>query len=147
MKERIEADLKAAMLGGDKVLTTTLRGLKAAILNVEVAQGLRDAGLADNEVIGLLQKEAKKRQESAELFGRGGNTVKQQEELVEKGVIEKYLPAQLGEDEITAIVDGVIAELGNEKQKMGQIMGAVKQKTGGSADGALVARLVSARLQ
>ena len=147
IKEQIEIDIKTAMLGGDKVLTTTLRGLKAAILSVEVANGARETGLPEAEVVSLLQKEAKKRQESADLFGQGGNLIKQQEELVEKHVIEKYLPAQMSEAEITVIVDEVVAEIGNEKQKMGQIMGAVKQKTGGNADGALVARLVNARLQ
>jgi uncharacterized protein len=147
IKEQIDADLKTALLGGDKVLATTLRGLKAAILNVEVAKNARETGLPEDEVIALLQKEAKKRTESADLFGQGGNTVKQQEELTEKAVIEKYLPAQLGEAEITAMVDEAIAATGaNSMQQMGQVIGAVKAKAGAAGDGALIARIVKEKL-
>ncbi len=148
IKEQIDQDLKAAMLGGDKTLATTLRGLKAAILNVEVAQGVRETGLPDDEVISLLQKEAKKRQESADLFGQGGNTEKSRAELEEKEVIAKYLPVQLSEEEIGVIVDEVIQTTGaSGMQAMGQVIGAVKAKAGAAADGAVIARLVKEKLQ
>jgi uncharacterized protein len=87
IKEQIDRDLKAAMLGGDKVLTTTLRGLKSAILYAEVASNQREAGLPDNEIVNLLGKEAKKRQESADLYRQGGNNEKAEAELAEKSVI------------------------------------------------------------
>lgn len=73
LKQKIEQDIKTAMLAGDKTLVMTLRGLKSAILYIEVAQGIRDTGLPDAEVIDLLAKEAKKRQESADLYKQGGN--------------------------------------------------------------------------
>ncbi|MDQ3093907.1 MAG: GatB/YqeY domain-containing protein [bacterium] len=147
LKTTIDADLKTAMLAGDKTLVMTLRGLKAAILTVEVAEGKRDEGLSDEAVISLFQKEAKKRQESADFFAQGGNTQKQQDELAEKIVIEKYLPAQLGETEIAEIIDTVIAETGASSMKqMGQVIGAVKSKTGASGDGATIARLVKEKL-
>ncbi|MGK2896375.1 MAG: GatB/YqeY domain-containing protein [Candidatus Saccharimonadales bacterium] len=145
-KQRIDADIKTAMLAGEKTLVTTLRGLKSAILYVEVAEGAREAGLAEEKVVAILQKEAKKRQESADLYAQGGNSEKQEAELVEKKVIEAYLPEQLSETQVSALVDEAVAALGSDKQKMGQIIGMVRSKSAGNADGALIARLVKERL-
>lgn len=147
IKQQIDSDIKTAMLAGDKETVTTLRGLKAVILNAEVAKNAREAGLADDEVVALLQKEAKKRQESADLFAQGGNTEKQQAELTEKEIIGKYLPKQMDEAELAGVVDSVIAELGvSGMQAMGQVIGVVKAKTGASADGAMIARIVKDKL-
>lgn len=147
IKQQIDSDIKTAMLAGDKETVTTLRGLKAVILNAEVAKNAREAGLADDEVVALLQKEAKKRQESADLFAQGGNTEKQQAELTEKEIIGKYLPRQMDEAELVGVVDSVIAELGvSGMQAMGQVIGVVKAKTGASADGAMIARIVKDKL-
>lgn len=147
VKQQIDADLKTAMLAGDKTLVTTLRGLKAAILNAEVAEGVRDAGLADDKIITLLQKEAKKRQESADLYIQGDREESARAELTEKTVIEKYLPAQLSEEEITALVDEAVAASDAQgMQAMGQVIGAVKAKAGASADGAAIARIVKEKL-
>jgi uncharacterized protein YqeY len=147
VKQQIDADLKTAMLAGDKTLVMTLRGLKSAILYVEVAENARDQGLAEDKVITVLQKEAKKRLESADLYKQGGNAEKQQAEMNEKKVIEKYLPQQLSEDEIGKIIDEVITSTGaSGLQAMGQVIGAVKVKTGASADGAVIARLTKEKL-
>jgi uncharacterized protein YqeY len=147
IKQQIEVDLKTAMLAGDKTLVTTLRGLKSAILNVEVAEGTREEGLGDDKIIQLFMKEAKKRQESAELFTQGGNLEKAEEERAEKIVIEKYLPAQMSEEEIEQLVQDVITETGaSGMQAMGQVIGAVKAKTGAAADGSIIARLVKEKL-
>jgi uncharacterized protein YqeY len=143
LKARIDQDLKTALLAGDKVLATTLRGLKSVILYAEVAKGNREQGLPDEEIVSLLSKEAKKRQESADLFTRGGNAEKATAELAEKKAIEVYLPAQLADEDIAAIVSEVIAELGaSGPSAMGQVIGAVKQKTAGQADGGRIAQLV-----
>lgn len=147
IKEQIDQDLKTAMLSGDRTLTTTLRGLKSAILNVEIAKSARETGLPEEEVTSILQKEAKKRQESADFFGQGGNTEKQQAELAEKEVIAKYLPEALSEEDLSALVEAAVTEVGSDKQKMGQIIGVVKQKAGAGADGAVIARLVREKLQ
>lgn len=147
IKQQLDQDLKTAMLAGDKVLVTTLRGLKAAILNAEVAENARDAGLAEDKVISLLQKEAKRRQESADLFAQGGNSEKAEAELKEKAVIEAYLPAQMSEAELSTLIDAVIAQTGaSGMQMMGQVIGAVKAKAGASADGGTIARLVKEKL-
>jgi len=147
LKQRIDQDVKKALLGGDKVLATTLRGLKSAILYAEVSKGLRDSGLPDEEIIQLLAKEAKKRQESADLYKQGGNMEKAEAELTEKEVIEQYLPKQLSDEELMVIIDGVIAETGETgMQAMGKVIASVKQKVGAQADGARIAKMVKERL-
>ena len=147
IKAQIEADLKQAMLAGDKTLVTTLRGLKSAILYVEVAKGKRESGLSDAESIEVLTKESKKRQESAEMYLQGGSTERADAETAEKKIIDQYLPAHLSEAEITQLVADVINELGvKDKQAMGQVIGKVKERTKGAADGAVIAKIVQKRL-
>jgi uncharacterized protein YqeY len=148
LEQQLEQDIKAALLARDQVKATTLRGLKATLLNVKVAEGKRDSGLSDDEVITVLAKEAKKRQESADLYKQGGNQAKAEAELTEKAVIEAYLPAQLSEDEISKLIDEAIAQTGaSGPQGMGQVIGQVKAKTGASADGSVIARLAKEKLQ
>lgn len=148
LKQTLDQDIKAAMLSGDKRTANALRNLKSAILSAEIATGKRDEGLPDQEVISLLQKEQKKRVEAAELYDKGGNTEQAEEERFEEALIQKYLPKQLSEDEINELIDQVITELGTEfnQQAMGRVIAGVKDKSGGAADGATVARLVKARL-
>lgn len=147
LEQRLEQDIKSALLAGDSVKATTLRGLKATLLNVKVAEGTRNQEMSDEQIIGLFSKEAKKRQESADLYVQGGNQIKANQELTEKAIIETYLPAQLDEAAIAAVVDETIAELGATDMKaMGQVIGAVKAKTAGTADGGVIARLIKERL-
>jgi len=143
LKQQIDADIKQAMLQGDKVLTTTLRGLKSAILYAEVAGNSREQGLSDNEIVVLLTKEAKKRQESADLYTQGGNSASASAELAEKEVISRYLPPQLSDQELSVVVEAAIAETGaQDMQAMGKVVGLVKQKVGATADGAKIAEAV-----
>jgi uncharacterized protein YqeY len=147
LKQQLDQDLKAALLAGDKERVTTIRSLKSAILYAEVAQGSRDVGLGDEEIIAIFSKEAKKRQESAELYERGDSPERAAAELSEKAIIESYLPRQLSDDELATIIADIISQ--NEAsgpKAMGQVIGAVKQKVGASADGARIARMVKERL-
>ncbi|HEV7454020.1 MAG TPA: GatB/YqeY domain-containing protein [Candidatus Saccharimonadales bacterium] len=147
LKQRIDQDLKVALLGGNKVLVTTLRGLKSVILYAEVAKGVRDEGLGDDEIITLLAKEAKKRQESADLYKQGGSPERAQLELDEKTVIEQYLPSQLSDEDLTKIIDEVIAGIdATGPAAMGQVISGVKQKVGAQADGTRIAKMVKERL-
>lgn len=147
LEERIEADIKAALLAGQKDKVTTLRGLKSTLLNVKVAEGKRGSGLSDDEVIKIFSKEAKKRQESADLYIQGGDQARADKELAEKAIIEEYLPAQLSEEEVAAMVDEAIGQTGaSGQQDMGKVIGAVRAKAAGSADGALIARLTKEKL-
>jgi len=148
LKLQLEQDIKTALLAGDKEKATTLRGLKSSILYAEVAQNKREHGLNDDEIIAVLGKEAKKRQESADLYTQGGNNAKAEAELNEKTIIEGYLPKQLPEDELRKAVYEEISQSGDITLKdMGRIIGAIKSKLGGSVDGAMVARIVKEELE
>lgn len=147
IKQQIEEDIKKAMLGGDKQLVSALRNLKSAILYAEVAAGKKDEGLPEAEVITLLQKEAKKRQESAEMYKKGGAPDKAVAEEYEKTVIDGYLPEAMSEEEVDKLIDEAVANVGElSRQTMGQVIGFVKTKAGGSVDGGTVAKLVQKRL-
>lgn len=148
IRQQIDDDLKAALLGGDSIGVDTLRGLKSVILYADVAAKKRDTGgIPDDEIMVLLAKEAKKRQESADLYVKGGAQERADKELTEKAIIEGYLPEQMSDEEITRVVNEVIAEQGAEGiQAMGKVIGAVKAKTGSAADGAKIAQLVKERL-
>jgi len=147
LKEQIDKDLKTAMLSGDKTTVETLRGLKSVILYDEVAKGKKTEGIPDNEIVSLLQKEAKKRQESADLYTTGGNDERAKQELSEKGIIENYLPKSLSDEDMNALVDNILGEFDNpDMSKMGQIIALAKERSGGSADGATLAAIVKARL-
>ena len=145
LEQKIEADIKAALLGGDKERALTLRMLKSALLNVKVNTGKRDVGLSDDEVIMILAKESKKRQESADFYVQGGAQERADKELAEKVVIDSYLPKQLSELEVIALVDSTLSELG-AGTNMGQAIAAVRARAGANADGALIARLVKEKL-
>lgn len=147
IKESIEQDLKKAMLAGDKQLVLTLRNLKSAILYAEVAASKQKVGLGDQEIITLLQKESKKRQEAADLYDKAGEAARAKSEKSEKEVIGKYLPEAMGEAAINQLIDKAVNEVGElSKQTMGQVIAFVKKQSGGAADGAQVARLVQKRL-
>lgn len=147
LEQQIEDDIKTALLAGDKIKATTLRGLKSTLLNVKVAQGKRESGLTDQEVIPVLNKQAKQRQESADMYIQGGNQEKADAELTEKAIIEEYLPTQMSEDEIANVVSEVITETGAQNQSdMGKVIAGVRAKTAGAADGAIIARLTKEKL-
>jgi uncharacterized protein YqeY len=148
LEQQIEQDIKSALLAGDSQRVSTLRGLKAVLLNVKVATGKRDSGLSDDEVLTQAAKQSKQRQESADMYVQGGDQGRADAELAEKAIIDSYLPAQLSEAEIGKLIDDVIAETGVAgPQAMGQVIGQVKQKAGATADGAVIARLAKEKLQ
>jgi uncharacterized protein YqeY len=147
LEQKLEDDIKAAMLAGESQKVTVLRGLKSAVLNVKVAEGKREEGLDDDEVLTIFAKEAKKRQESAELYKQGGDSVREQAELSEKAIIDAYLPAKLSEEEVAKLVESAIASTGaSGAQDMGKVISMVRSQAGPGADGALIARLTKAGL-
>ncbi len=148
LKERLQADLKVAMLARETERVDVLKGLKSAILYAEVEQGKREEGLDDQEILDVFKKEAKKRQDSVDMYTKGGYQEQADKEHREKDIIVSYLPEQLSESEALKIVDVVIAEmlLDNPTQKdMGVIIKGVKD-TGAQIDGAIIAKLVKSRI-
>lgn len=147
LKQRIQDDLKAALLGGDRFVGETLRNLKAAILNEEVAQNKRDEGLDDATIEQIVAKEVKKRNEAATLYEQNDRAESAASERREAEILSVYLPQQLSESDLQAIVAAKVAELGaTDAKMMGQVIGAVKKEVGNTADGALVAKLVKEAL-
>ncbi|MEO7904813.1 MAG: GatB/YqeY domain-containing protein [Candidatus Saccharimonadales bacterium] len=147
LKQRIQDDLKAALLGRHRLVAETLRNLKAAILNEEVAQNKRDDGLDEATVEQVIAREVKKRNESIKLYTQGDRADLAEAEQQEIDIIKVYLPQQLTEVEVQAIVDETIQTTGaTSMADMGTTIGAVKSKVGNTADGALVAQLVKKAL-
>lgn len=147
LSQRINDEMKAALLGGDRFVGETLRNLKAAILNEEVASSKRETGLDDTEVEKVIAREVKKRTESARLYRENGRDDLAKPEEKELEILSRYLPEQLSEDELRQMVQAKIAELGvSGPQAMGQVIGTVKSQAGTAADGATLSRIVKDEL-
>jgi uncharacterized protein YqeY len=146
LKERLRADLNAAMRARDQVRMRTLRMALTAITNEEVA-GASARDLSDDEIVKVLTREARRRREAAEAFGAAGRDEQAAAERAEGEVLAGYLPAQLSDDELASLVDAVIAETGaSGMQAMGQVMKALTPRIAGRAEGARVAAEVRRRL-
>ena len=146
IKEQLKKDLTEAIRGRDEITSGTIRMVLTTITNEEVA-GKEARVLSDEEVITVLSREAKKRREAAEAFENAGRADKSALEKSEGEVIAKYLPAQLSEADISAIIAEAISSTGAQgPADMGKVMGAVKPKIAGKADGGVVSALVKAAL-
>jgi uncharacterized protein len=146
LKEQLRADLNKAMRARDQVQMRTLRMALSSITNEEVA-GSSARELSDDEVLRVLTREAKKRREAAEAFGSAGRDEQAAAERAEGEVLAKYLPAQLGDEELAALVATAITQTGAAGPAgIGQVMKAVTPKVAGQADGARVAAEVRRQL-
>ncbi|KQW47148.1 glutamyl-tRNA amidotransferase [Nocardioides sp. Root1257] len=148
LKDRLRADLTTAIKSRDEVRSSTLRMVLTAITNAEVA-GKAARELSDDDIIGVLSSEAKKRREAATAFADGGRTEMAEKETAEAAVIADYLPAQLSEQEIADLVTAAVAQVGaaGEGMKaMGKVMGVVTPQVKGRADGGAVAAEVRRQL-
>ena len=146
IKETLQKDLTEAIRGRNEITSGTIRMVLTAITNEEVA-GKEARVLSDEEVITVLSREGKKRREAADAFENAGRADKSALEKSEGEVIAKYLPAQLSESDIAAIIADAIASTGAQGPgDMGKVMGAVKPKIAGKADGGVVSALVKAAL-
>lgn len=148
LKDRLHHDLTTAMKSGDEVRRGTLRMVLTAITNAEVS-GKQARELSDEDVIGVLSSESKKRREAAEAFDDAGRPESAAKERAEADVLAEYLPAQLSESEIADLVTSTIASLGvsgEGMRAMGRVMGALQPQVKGRADGAAVAAEVRRQL-
>jgi uncharacterized protein len=146
LKERLRADLNAAMKARDQVRLRTLRMALSSITNEEVA-GDTARDLTDDEVLKVLIREAKKRREAADAFGAAGRADQAAAERAEGDVLAEYLPAQLTDDELSALVAAAIAQTGAAGPSgIGQVMKVVTPQVAGRAEGARVAGEVRRQL-
>lgn len=146
LKEKLRTDLSVAMKARDEVRTRTLRMALTALTNEEVS-GKQARELSDDEVVKVLQREAKKRREAAEAFTEAGRMEQAEAERAEGVVLDEYLPTQLDDAELEKLVADAIAETGAAGPRaMGQVMKAVTPKVAGRADGRRVSGEVKRQL-
>ena len=148
LKDRLRADLTTAIKARDEVRSSTLRMVLTSITNAEVA-GKEARELTDEDVLGVLTSEGKKRREAAEAFEQAGRTEQAAKERAEFDVLADYLPEQLGDDEIAALVAEAIASTGAREEgmrAMGKVMGVAMGRVDGRADGRRVSEAVKSRL-
>lgn len=148
LKERLRSDLTTSIKARDELRSSTLRMVLTAVTNAEVA-GKEHRELTDDDVLGVLTSEAKKRREAAEAFGDAGREEQAAKERAEALVIADYLPAQLDPAEIEALVTEAIDELGvrgDGMRAMGKVMGVLTPRTKGRAEGGALAAAVRRQL-
>ncbi|MEV0427045.1 GatB/YqeY domain-containing protein [Micromonospora sp. NPDC050495] len=146
LKDRLTTDMRAALKARDELTTSTLRMALAAVGNAEVA-GKEKRELSDDEVLAVLTKEAKKRREAAAAFADAGRREQAGKETAEGAVLERYLPKQLSEAELTELVAGALAAGGFTGQaQMGPAMKAAQAAVAGRAEGGRVAAEVRRQL-
>lgn len=148
LKDRLRADLTTAMKSRDELTASTLRMVLTAVTNAEVA-GSEARTLSEEEMVAVLSTEAKKRREAVAAYRDAGREDSAAREEAEAGVIARYLPEQLTEDEIRDLVAAAIEETGaagEGMRAMGRVMGSLQPRTRGRADGAAVAAEVRRQL-
>lgn len=146
LKDKLQEDMKAAMIAKDEEKLSTLRMLKSALQYAEIAKG---AGYqaTDEDVIDVIGKEVKKRRESIDLYQKGGRPELAEKEEKELTVLMSYLPEQMGEEEVKKLVDEAVSSTGaTSMQDMGKVMGALMPKVKGKADAGMVSNLVRQKL-
>ena len=146
LQEKVMTEIKAAMKAKDSVALESLRAIKSAIL---IAQTDKGAGgeLSEEDEIKLVQKLVKQRKDSASIFNEQGRNDLAEPELAQVAVIEKFLPAQLSEEEIEKVVVNTITSVGaTGMQDMGKVMGIVSKELAGQADGKTISTIVKSKL-
>ena len=143
--DTLKSDLNGSLKSGEAQRAETLRGLLSSIHNEEIAKRTKggDSELSEEEVIGVLQKEAKKRREAIEIYGKAGRGDLEDKEKKELDLIGLYLPPQLERAEIENIVSKVIS---GSDEGFGQVMGKVMKEVSGRADSKVVSEIVKEKL-
>lgn len=145
MEDRIKQDLKQAQLAKDVIKTSVLRLLLSEIHNTQIQKG---QVLSDEEVLAVIRRELKKRQEAVASFLKAGRSQAANKEQQEATILEIYLPAQLENEELTKLVEDSIKEVGaTSLQDLGKVMGVVMDKVAGRADGGTVSQMVRQKLE
>lgn len=143
---QIESDLKDALKAKDSVKADTLRGLKTRIQNAQTAAG-HEGELSEPEIVALVRSEVKRRKEAAESFKAGSRAEMAEKELREAEILQKYLPAQMPEDQLAALIEKTIAEMNATAADFGKVMGKLKGELKDSVDGGTLARILKEKLK
>ena len=147
LHERVDSDLKEAMRAKDSAKVGVLRMLKSALKYAAIAKSGADADLTDAEVVQVIRKQAKQRQDSIESFEKGGRAELAEKEKGELAILNSYLPQAMNPNELANVVRETIAEVGaTSKAQMGAVMKAMQAKVGGRADGKTLSAEVQKQL-
>ena len=147
LQNQINDDIKAAMLSKDSAALNVLRQLKNAISNFALSGGNINTQLSDLEVLGLIRKQIKQREDSIALFQQGGRLELASKEIAEIAILERYLPKALSDEEVDAIIQAIIAESGaTTKKQMGQVMKLALEKCSGRVDNKTLSSKIGAKL-
>lgn len=147
LKQQLREELKQSMLAKDTLKTSTLRMLLSALNYAEIQKGGANYEATDEDVLAVIQKEAKQRRDSIVAFESGGRQEMADKEKQELAILQAYLPEQMGEYEIKKLVDEAVSQTGaSSMQDIGKVMGALMPKVKGKADGNLVKKLVREKL-
>ncbi len=147
LRDKINNSMKDAMKSGDKLRLSTVRLINAAIKNAEIEARTSNKQVDDEALMGLLQKMIKQRQESVELYDKGGRKELADQERGEIAIIQEFLPAQMSDADINAAIAAAIAETGAAGMKdMGKVIGVLKGKFAGQMDFGKASGLVKAAL-
>ena len=148
LRERIDAEIKASMKSKDKVRLETVRSIKKFILEKEVSvRPSGQDGLTEEQEMEILMQIAKQRRDSIEQYSKAGREELAAQEAAELAIVEEYLPQQMSDEEVSAVIDEVIASVGATSAKdMGKVMGAAMQQLKGKADGKKIQDAVKAKL-
>lgn len=145
LEEKIQQDIKAAMLAKEREKLESLRAIKAAILLAKTADG--SESVADDALVKIIQKLVKQRKETAVIYKEQNRPELAEKELMEASYMEVYLPKQLSEEELTAEIKKIIAEVGATSAKeMGKVMGVASKALAGKADGRAISTIVKSLL-
>lgn len=146
-KQKLQQELKESMLAKNAEKTSVLRMVLSALNYYEIQKGGASYEATDEDVLTVLQKEAKQHKDSIEQFTSAGRKDLADKEQMELEILQQYLPEQMGEDEIRTLVKQTIAETGvTNIQEMGKLMGTLMPKVKGKADGAIVSKIVKEEL-
>jgi len=146
LKQRIETEIKSAMIAKNKVRLTALRAIKSLILLEETKEGFSGT-LPEEEELKLLTKAAKQRKDSAEIYEKQNRADLLEVELAELAVIQEFLPKALSEEELTQAIQEIIGRIGaSGPQDMGKVMGIASKELAGKADGKAIADRVKTLL-
>ena len=148
LKDKIQTDLKDAMIAKNEEALSTIRMLKSALQYFEIQKGGAGYEATDEDVVEVVGRKKKKRKESIEMFEKGGRAELADKETREMELLKGYLPTQLSDEEIKEIVKNAISQTGASSiQDMGKVMGAIAPLIKGKADGGVVSTLVRENLQ
>ncbi|MDG3581048.1 GatB/YqeY domain-containing protein [Galbibacter pacificus] len=146
LQDKVMTEMKTAMKAKDSKALEALRAVKSELLLAKTNAASKD-GLSEEEEIKLLQKLVKQRKDSAAIYKEQGRADLAEPELAQATIIEKFLPEQLSEEEITEVVSGIISKIGAEGMKdMGKVMGMASKELAGRADGKTISTIIKAKL-